>query len=76
MKIAANQFRKQWIKKHGVNPLRLFVHDEVIIETEEFLAKEAAEVLEKIMVDVAETMHEGIPAVASVYIGKSWAIKK
>lgn len=76
MKIAANQFRKQWMSLHGVNPLRLFVHDELIAEVPDDLADEAKELLEKVMVNVAETIHDGIPAKAEVYIGDNWGAKK
>lgn len=76
MKIAANQFRKQWMKLHGVNPLRLFVHDELVAEVPDELADEAAKLLEKVMVNVAETIHEGIPGKADVYVGDAWSSKK
>lgn len=76
MKIAANLFRRKWMSLHGVNPLRMFVHDELVAEVSDELADEAAKILEKIMVEVAETIHTGIRASADVYIGDTWGAKK
>lgn len=76
MKIAANQFRKKWMSLHGVNPLRLFVHDEILCEVPENDADEAAKLLEEVMVNVAETIHTGIVGKADVYIGDTWGAKK
>lgn len=76
MKIAANLFRKKWMNLHGVNPLRMFVHDEIVAEVPEELADEAATLLEEIMVNVAETVHSGVKAKADVYVGDAWSDKK
>lgn len=74
-KLASSFFRREWKEKHGVNPIRLYVHDEIVIETPEALAVEAEECLKRNMETIAGSMHKGIPSIADLHVGKSWAEK-
>lgn len=76
MKVAANRLRKRWMKEFGENPIRLYVHDEMAIEVDEDKAEYAKSMMEEIMVDTAESMHEGIPGEAEIFVGKSWGDKE
>ena len=57
------------------SPLRLIVHDEICIEIEKGNCDWAKKELEKIMVEVAEEMHDGIKGIAEIYTGNSWGCK-
>jgi DNA polymerase-1 len=74
-KMAATGFRKEWRKRYGVNPIRLYVHDEIVAEVPTEQAEEASNVLENCMVSVAGSMTVGVPALADVHIGPTWASK-
>lgn len=78
MKIAAYRF----VNKSGdidnrsdLSPLKLLVHDEIVVSCEEDMKSVIKLSLEKVMVEVSEEMHEGIKGVAEVYEGRSWAAK-
>lgn len=76
MKIASYRF----VSTHNPNfydssPLRLIVHDEMVAEDKENECPNIQKLLDNVMVNVAEEMHEGIKGVSEVYIGKSWACK-
>lgn len=75
MKVAYAKIDTYWMNKYGYNPVILLIHDEMVLEVEEELKDEAVSLLNETMVSVAEAMHTGIPAVAEVYVGKSWAEK-
>ena len=49
-----------------------FIHDELLLEVEEEFAKPAMEILKDVMIEVAEEMHEGIPADVEVHSSKNW----
>lgn len=76
MKIAAYRFVEacdEEIYQHS--PLRLLVHDECVIECKEKDAEWMIQTLEKIMLEVAEEMHDGIKGAIEISKGSSWACK-
>jgi len=72
MKLAMVEFVEKW----GGNNIVLSVHDEIVVEVPESMAKLAKQMLEETMVAVAERLHPGIQARVSISIGKSWSDKK
>jgi DNA polymerase-1 len=72
MKLAMIEFVEKW----GGNHIVLSVHDEIVVEVSESMAKLAKQMLEETMVDVAQRLHPDIQAKVSISIGKSWASKK
>lgn len=77
-KLAASRFVDKWSRQgdhHDQSPLRLLVHDEIVIEVEEENVELAKNILEYSMVSVAEDMHDGLKGVAEVFSGKTWAAK-
>ena len=79
MKMAATKFVfEKWGSRDGDyqhSPLRLMVHDELVVEVPEKMASLAAQLLEEAMVEVGNELHPGIPSVADVHVGKTWAVK-
>jgi DNA polymerase I-like protein with 3'-5' exonuclease and polymerase domains len=59
---------------YGSRPV-LFIHDEIILETPEPIAHEAAMELEKIMVDTQEVFTPDVPAAASATLMRYWSKK-
>lgn len=57
------------------SPLRLLVHDEIVVEVPEALRDTAKRILKEAMVEVANEMHDQIKGVAEVFHGNSWACK-
>lgn len=80
-KLAASRFLEKWgYNSDGTNfpdrsPLRLLIHDEIVVEVPETLEGAAKNILEESMVEVAEEMHEGLKGVAEVFVGKNWGCK-
>ena len=72
MKLAMIEFTEKW----GGNVIVLAIHDEIVLEVPESMAKLAKQMLEETMVDVAQRMHPDIQAKVSISIGKSWSDKK
>lgn len=79
IKLAMKKIRKSefYQKHHPDNKLNLIlqVHDEIITEVVDELAEEWSGIMEKIMVEVAESIHPGIPGKVSGGIIESWADK-
>lgn len=76
MKIAAYRFVDACDEDiYTCSPLRLIVHDELVAEDSEGNADWIKTTLERVMVEVAEEMHEGIKGISEIYIGNSWACK-
>lgn len=55
--------------------LALLVHDEIVIIVPKEDCHLAMEVLEGVMIDVAEKMHEGIAGSVEIFSGDNWACK-
>jgi DNA polymerase I-like protein with 3'-5' exonuclease and polymerase domains len=51
------------------------VHDELVLEVKEQLAEHYKELLEKTMVQAAESILTSVPASADASVGNSWAAK-
>lgn len=62
--------KKSWL--YGSRPV-VFVHDEIIIETQEEWAHEAAKELEQVMVDAMQVWTPDVPAAASATIMRYWS---
>lgn len=76
MKLASRRFLEMWCGDfYDKTPLRLLVHDEMVLEASKKDCERMAKVLEDAMVSVAEEMHEGIQGVVEIYSGSSWACK-
>lgn len=77
MKLASRRFLDEWCGAdfYDETPLRLLVHDEVVLESPKKDCEKMSKVLESSMVSVAEEMHEGIKGVIEIYSGESWACK-
>lgn len=77
MKLASRRFLDEWCGEdfYTQTPLRLLVHDELVLESSQKDCKRMASVLEKAMISVAEEMHEGIRGAVEIYTGLSWACK-
>jgi DNA polymerase I len=76
MKIAAFRFVDACDEEvYQGSPLRLLVHDEIVLEIEEGNVAWAMETLERIMIEVAEEMHDGIKGSVEIFSGSSWACK-
>lgn len=72
MKLAMVEFVEKW----GGNPIVLSIHDEIVVEIPESMAKLAKQLLEETMIDVAQRLHPGIQAKVSISIGKNWGCKQ
>jgi DNA polymerase-1 len=76
MKIAAYKFVNGWGRNDGfTTPLRLLVHDELVLEVPKIWCDETKQYLSKIMIDTAEQMHDGIKGSVEVFDGISWSAK-
>jgi len=76
MKIAGAEFNHR-IKDAGYEGLVYiinFIHDEILIECQddETILKWTVSTLQDVMINVAETMHDGIPADVEIKCGHSW----
>lgn len=49
-----------------------FIHDEILVECDEHLKDWVVSTLKQIMINVAEEMHDGIPADVEINTGYSW----
>lgn len=86
-KLASRRFLDKWfhelgdymddedVKVYYNSPLRLLVHDEIVIEVEQAWSGTAKRILEDAMVEVAEEMHDGLKGVAEVFVGDNWGCK-
>ena len=82
MKIGAYKTVIEWNKRNGLkgigdwqSPLRLVVHDEIVSEVDKEDEVDFIEMQSRVLVEVAESIHKGIPAAVEVYSGNSWAAK-
>lgn len=57
------------------SPLRLLVHDEIVCEISEGNVEWLKETMERIMISVAEELHEGIKGSIEIFSGENWAAK-
>lgn len=74
MKIAGAEFMKQIHEAgyHGRVSILNYIHDEILLECEKKLLGWTEKTLKNIMLEVAENMHEGIPAEVEIFHGNSW----
>jgi DNA polymerase-1 len=72
MKLSMIEFTEKW----GGNIILLAIHDEIVLEVPESMAKLAKQLLEETMIDVAQRIHPGIQAKVSISIGRAWSDKK
>ncbi len=59
---------------YGSRPV-LFIHDEIVLETPEFVGHEAAQELEEVMVAAMEQWTPQVPAAASAVLMRRWSKK-
>lgn len=76
MKISMTRVTDWSIQTLGYNIVRMPIHDELVCEVKDEDAKLAAEMVERIMIEVAENIHPGIPSLSETHVGLSWADKK
>lgn len=76
IKLSSAGIYQYWYPKYGYNPILFPVHDELVLEVEEENVAEGRELLERVMVDVAEAMHPGVPSKADIHVGNRWSDKK
>lgn len=76
-KLAARRFLDLYCGEdfYQHTPLRLLVHDEIVIEVPISDKEDAIETLECAMIEVAEAMHDGISAAVDVFPGSNWGCK-
>lgn len=76
MKIAAYRFVNECDEEIYLNsPLKLLVHDELVLEIEEGNTEWAKKTLESVMIEVAEEIHDGIKGSVEVFSGSNWSAK-
>lgn len=76
MKIAAYRFLEE-LDAVGMSnsPLKLLVHDEIVIECGKSFEDKIKGTLEQVMIDVANEMHDGIKGSVEIFSGDSWGVK-
>lgn len=83
MKIAAYRFMVEMdaidIPSY-LSPLKLLVHDEIVIECGKVANEKVKSTLEQVMIEVAEEMHDGIKGSVEIFpengkFGASWGVK-
>lgn len=57
------------------SPLRLLVHDEIVCEISEGDVEWLRKTMERIMISVAEELHDGIKGSIEIFSGENWAVK-
>lgn len=75
MKLAAISIHFEGKRLFGYPIIKMFVHDELVCSVRDEDVDSAVNLINSVMVRVAEEMHVGIPAKASISIAKSWAGK-
>lgn len=75
MKIAAYRFLEEYGGVGTDSPLRLLVHDEIVLECGKPVEKHVKTLLENTMIQVAEEMHDGIKGSVEIFSGNSWGCK-
>lgn len=77
IKLDAYRFTAEWCGEdfYDKSPLRLLVHDEIGISVPEKDCDRAMKTLERIMIETAEEMVEGIKAKVDIFSGQTWACK-
>lgn len=73
MKIATYRFLIRWGWSDVNSIMTNIIHDEILLEVPEELKDPAMQLLRDVMIEVAEEMHEGIPADVEVGYGRNWA---
>lgn len=73
LKIASYKFLMKWGWSDTNSILVNLIHDEILLEVHADLKDAAMQLLSEVMIEVAETMHEGIPADVEIGFGKNWA---
>lgn len=84
MKLACVRFNNAWgwpdrgLTTHDgfrfdTSPIINIVHDELVLEVPPEVVGLATQVLRKVMIEVAEEMHPGIPADVEIGTGPNWA---
>ena len=74
MKIAGSRFRERIYDAgyQGQVYVINYIHDEILVESRKELLEWTVKNLREVMIDVAEEMHEGIPADVEIHHGYSW----
>jgi len=76
MKIASYRIARDYHGTFYTNSLiRLFVHDEVVVEVPDKDVELVSKLLERVMVEAAESLHPGVRGGAELYSGHTWAEK-
>jgi len=76
MKIAAHRFLEELgAIDNPHSPLKLLVHDEIVIECGKPVEKHIKTLLENTMIEVANEMHDGINGSVEIFSGASWGCK-
>lgn len=73
LKIATYRFLNKWGWRDVNSIIVNMIHDEILLEVPDELKDAAIQILKEVMIEVAEEMHEGIPAEVEVGFGKTWA---
>lgn len=73
LKIAAYRFLNEWGWSDRNSVLVNLMHDELLIEVPMKLKDLAIQMLKKVMIEVAEEMHDGIPSEIEIGHASSWA---
>ncbi len=76
LKLSMIEFVEKWGCSPLDNPIVLPVHDEIVLEIPESMAKLAAQMLEETMLDVAQRLHPSVKPKVEIKIGKRWSDKK
>lgn len=72
LKIAAVRFLEKWGWADNDSILVNLIHDEMLIEVPVLLKDAAMQMLQEVMIEVAEEMHDGIAASVEVKAGQNW----
>jgi DNA polymerase-1 len=75
IKIAGYRFQMEVEKAGYANDVYIvnYIHDEILVECKEELKDWACETLRRVMVQTAESTHDGVPADVELAVGKNWA---
>ena len=74
LKIATSAFMKEVRKAGYGDSVKIinYIHDEILVICKKYVMDWTVTTLRNIMLSVAETMHEGIPADVEIGVGSTW----